>query len=154
MSLTSNLTAAFTSVATQIKQIRVLISGTSTGDVSSLATSSTNLVGAINEVRAAMVASAVSINDTTASTSSVYSSTKTDSQISVAVAALVNSSPAALDTLNELAAAIGNDPNFAATLTTSIGTKANAADVFTRTALGTDADVHSFVTDFTNALTT
>lgn len=41
--------------------------------------------------------------------------------MAAAIAALVNSSPAALDTLNELAAALGNDPNFAATITTALG---------------------------------
>lgn len=39
------------------------------------------------------------------------------------IAALVASSPGALDTLDELAAALGDDPNFATTLTTLIGTK-------------------------------
>jgi len=38
-------------------------------------------------------------------------------------AALVDSSPAVLDTLNELAAALGDDPNFATTITNLIGTK-------------------------------
>ncbi|WP_182359583.1 hypothetical protein [Tomitella gaofuii] len=42
-----------------------------------------------------------------------------------AVAALVNGAPGALDTLNELAAALDNDPNFAATVNAEIGTKAD-----------------------------
>ena len=37
------------------------------------------------------------------------------------VAALVDASPAALDTLNELAAALGDDPNFATTISNQIG---------------------------------
>ena len=45
--------------------------------------------------------------------------------VDTAVANIVNSSPAALDTLNELAAALGNDPNFAATITNLIATKAD-----------------------------
>ena len=40
-----------------------------------------------------------------------------------ALAALVGSSPAALDTLNELAAALGNDPNFATTVTNALAGK-------------------------------
>lgn len=44
--------------------------------------------------------------------------------VKAAVAALIDGSPAALDTLNELAAALGDDPNFATTLTTAIGEKA------------------------------
>ena len=40
-----------------------------------------------------------------------------------AVANLVDSAPATLDTLNELAAALGDDPNFATTVTNSVATK-------------------------------
>ncbi|EHP6945843.1 phage tail protein [Escherichia coli] len=40
-----------------------------------------------------------------------------------AIAALVASSPAALDTLNELAAALGNNPNFATTVTNALAGK-------------------------------
>ena len=63
------------------------------------------------------------------------------------VAGVVDTAPAALDTLNELAAALGDDANFATTTATSIGTKlakasnlsdlANAATA--RTNLGVDA---------------
>ena len=41
------------------------------------------------------------------------------------VAALVDSAPGTLDTLNELAEALGNDPNFATTIATQIGEKAD-----------------------------
>lgn len=44
-----------------------------------------------------------------------------------AIANLVDSSPAALDTLNELAAALGDDPNFATTVSTQIGLKLDSA---------------------------
>lgn len=43
--------------------------------------------------------------------------------VAAAIASLVNGSPAALDTLQELAKALGNDPNFATTITNLIGTK-------------------------------
>lgn len=43
--------------------------------------------------------------------------------IAGAIAALVDSSPGTLDTLNELAAALGDDPNFAATTAAAIGAK-------------------------------
>ncbi|HGB9361071.1 TPA: phage tail protein [Escherichia coli] len=43
--------------------------------------------------------------------------------VKAAIAALVASSPEALDTLNELAAALGNDPNFATTMTNALAGK-------------------------------
>ena len=43
--------------------------------------------------------------------------------VQAAIAALVASSPAALDTLNELATALGNDPNFATTMTNALAGK-------------------------------
>ena len=46
-----------------------------------------------------------------------------ETYVNTAVANLVDSAPAALDTLNELAAALGDDANFSTTVTTSIGTK-------------------------------
>lgn len=62
------------------------------------------------------------------------------------VANIVNSAPETLDTLQELAEALGNDPNFATTVANKIGTKADkattenalkgkasAADVYTKT---------------------
>lgn len=47
--------------------------------------------------------------------------------VRTALTALVNSSPAALDTLQELAAALGNDANFAATMTNALAAKAPLA---------------------------
>ena len=51
------------------------------------------------------------------------------------ISSIINSAPAALDTLNELAAALGNDANFAATVTNSLSQKANTTDVNTALAL-------------------
>jgi len=47
----------------------------------------------------------------------------TSSDITTAISNLVDSAPDTLDTLNELAAALGDDPNFSTTLTNSIATK-------------------------------
>ncbi|AXF61187.1 phage tail protein [Leclercia sp. W6] len=47
--------------------------------------------------------------------------------VKAAIAALVNSSPGALDTLSELAAALGNDPNFATTMVNALAAKAPLA---------------------------
>lgn len=50
----------------------------------------------------------------------------TETYVDTAVSDLVNSAPATLDTLNELATALGNDPNFATTVATNIGSKVSA----------------------------
>lgn len=56
----------------------------------------------------------------------------TKGYVDTAVAGVVNAAPAALDTLNELATALGNDANFSATVTNSIATKvAKAGDSMT-----------------------
>lgn len=58
--------------------------------------------------------------------------------VSSAISTLVNGSPAALDTLNELAAALGNDANFSTTITTSISEKlAKASNLSDLTNTGT-----------------
>ena len=52
----------------------------------------------------------------------------TVSYVDTELASLVDSAPTTLDTLNELAAALGDDPNFATTITNLIGTKLATAD--------------------------
>lgn len=47
----------------------------------------------------------------------------TESYVNTKVAGIVNSAPETLDTLNELAEALGNDPNFATTMATELGKK-------------------------------
>jgi len=51
----------------------------------------------------------------------------TTAYVTSAISALVNGAGAALDTLAELATALGNDANFSTTITTSIGTKLTKA---------------------------
>ncbi|MDB2315349.1 tail fiber domain-containing protein [bacterium] len=52
----------------------------------------------------------------------------TKNYVDTAITNLVDASPTTLDTLNELAAALGDDENFSTTITTSIATKLNSAD--------------------------
>ena len=59
----------------------------------------------------------------------VYTKTETDSAVSTAVSNLVGDAPAVLDTLSELADAIGDDANFLTTLNSNIALKANTADL-------------------------
>ena len=54
----------------------------------------------------------------------------TETYVDTAVSNLVDSAPAALNTLNELAAALGDDSNFSTTITNSLALKANTSDIF------------------------
>ena len=70
--------------------------------------------------------SGVLTNGVTATTQSASdNSTKvaTTAYTDTAIANLIDSSPSTLNTLNELASALGDDPNFATTVTNSIATK-------------------------------
>ena len=49
--------------------------------------------------------------------------------VAAGLAALVDSSPTTLNTLNELAAALGDDPNFATSIMTALGLKANRSEL-------------------------
>ena len=85
--------------------------------------------------------------------------------VMAALASLVNGSPAALDTLQELAKAMGNDPNFATTITNLIGTKldksgtavkatADAAGNNIQTTYATKTDVEKAANDAKNGALT
>ena len=69
----------------------------------------------------------------TASGGTASTQLATTAFVANALAALIASAPGALDTLDELAAAFGDDPNFAATMTTALATKlakaSNLADL-------------------------
>lgn len=72
-----------------------------------------------------------------------YIKSEVDNLISTAINGLINGAPGALDTLIELANAMGNDPNFATTITNALATK---VDKVTGKGLSTE--------DFTTALLT
>ena len=57
------------------------------------------------------------------------------------ISTITDSAPATLDTLNELAAALGDDANFAGTVTTSLAAKANTADLATVATSGSYNDL-------------
>jgi hypothetical protein len=130
MSLQQRVTALAEAIATDIRNLR-----DTRGTMATLSTTEkSSLVGAVNELYAAIQAIDTSaiIDDDAPSLVTTYSSTKIAADIAAAVAALVNSSPAALDTLQELAAALGNDANFAATVSTALGERvAVTAQTFT-----------------------
>ncbi len=67
--------------------------------------------------------------------------------VMAAIAALVDSSPDALNTLNELAAALGNDPNFATTMTNALaGKQPKDATLTALAGLATSADKFPYFT--------
>lgn len=74
-----------------------------------------NLTGTIDAARLDTAATQTAANNSTKIATTAY--------VETAVAAVVNTAPAALDTLNELAAALGDDANFATTTATSLGEK-------------------------------
>lgn len=94
------------------------------GDITTINSTLTSIQYAIDNLDVSGQVLAL-IDDTGTSSTKVWSSTKTNSAISAAVAAVVDAAPSSLDTLNELAAALGDDSNFASTITALIAGKAN-----------------------------
>ncbi len=80
-------------------------------------------------------------NDSGFITSANLSGFATESYVGNAVANLVNSAPALLDTLGELANAIGNDASFSTSITNSLANKANTADLATVATSGSYTDL-------------
>ncbi|MDI1279276.1 hypothetical protein [Methylobacter sp.] len=95
-------------------------------------TAKTDVVTTVNEVFNKVGAL---IDDLAAPTvtNKTYSAQKITTLVEAAKAALVDTAPAALNTLNELATALANDPNFATTNATALGNRVriDAAQVFT-----------------------
>jgi hypothetical protein len=83
--------------------------------------------------------------------------TNRNTAISTAISNLVDTAPDALNTLNELAAAINDDASYAATVTTALGTKITASstdtlsnktiDLTSNTLTGTKAQFNAAITD-------
>ena len=118
MTLEARVVALAQAIGTDVKTLT-----TAVGSLGSLTTTAkSSLVAAINEIAQA-AASATGIDDGVTSGASTWSSTKISSEISGAVSGLVDGAGAALDTLKELAAALGNDPSFATTIATQIANR-------------------------------
>jgi hypothetical protein len=129
-----------TAVGTDIKLLRTYITGSSTGDLSGLTTTAkTSVVAAINEVKAGNAGAPPSASTTVqgvieiATLTEVATGTDTvravtpegvrQERTALKAEILGAGVPAALDTLDELAAALNDDANFAATVTTSLSNK-------------------------------
>jgi hypothetical protein len=94
---------------------------------------------------------------TTYATKAELANIDLSSASAAAVAAIVDSAPATLDTLNELAAALGDDANFASTVATSLGNKLDASSASTTYATKASPTFTGTVViptlDLTNSLT-
>ena len=79
----------------------------------------------------AELVTAAAINNLNDRLIDIEDSAASTTYVDTAVAGIVNSAPTTLDTLNELATALGNDPNFATTVATQIGQKVDTVKVGT-----------------------
>jgi hypothetical protein len=79
--------------------------------------------GSLNSVSLASDLAAGGYKVTGLGAPSASADAATKNYVDTAVSNLLDSAPGALDTLNELAAALGDDPNFSTTITNSIATK-------------------------------
>lgn len=165
--LVTRVTDLATRIATECKALRTLINGNAS-DLSALnTTAKTNLVAAINEVRGSVVSlgTPAAINDALTTTGNCWSASGTASAIATAkqqaIDAVTNGASSALDTLAELASALGGDANFAATTATALGkrVRVDAAQTFTTTEinqacanLGIGTPDTDFVSTFTSGL--
>lgn len=130
--LEQNLADLTTRISTEMKQLHVFINGNA-ADLSGLTTTAkSNLVAALNELKAA-IAGASGINDAALSTSTSYSSQKTVDTITAAIAAVVDGAPTALNTLKELADKLASDDTALSAILTSLDNRVrvDAAQTFT-----------------------
>lgn len=158
MSLETGIIALAEAVGADVKALNVKI-----GDLTQLTTTAkNNLVAAINEAAASGGGGGAMIDDNagTGDTAVVWSANKTVTAIQAAVDALVGGAPAALDTLSELAAALGNDENLAQAMIAQINNRVrfDEAQVLTAqqqltacTNIGVGNPTRNFVADYTAA---
>lgn len=125
MSLESRIIALAQAVGQDVKTLTA-----AQGSLAALnTTTKTNLVAAINELMTMIGSAGASIDDGAGNgnTGVTWSADKIYDSIEAAKAAvkneLINGAGAALDTLNELAAALGNDPSFASTIAGEIANR-------------------------------
>lgn len=128
MSLESRLISLAQAIGTDVKAILA-----SRGSLAALdTTAKNNLVAAINEVLSVAQSAAgggVSINDAVGdgATTVTWSANKIFDELAAlrtsVINDLTNGAGAALDTLGELAAALGNDANFSTTIATQIANR-------------------------------
>jgi hypothetical protein len=98
------------------------VAGNLTGNVTGNVTASSGTT-TLNDLVVNGTADFTNTKLTNVVTPTVGTDAANKSYVDDTVAAVIDSAPAALDTLNELAAALGDDANFAGTVTTALATK-------------------------------
>jgi hypothetical protein len=98
------------------------VNGNLTGNVTGNVTASSGTT-TLNDLVVNGTADFTNTKLTNITTPTVGTDAANKSYVDDTVAAVIDSAPAALDTLNELAAALGDDANFASTVTTALATK-------------------------------
>ena len=117
-----------------INSVTLNVSGATSFPAGSIASTSINNTSFVDLSGNQIISGTKTINNLiTVTQTAKDNSTKVASTAYVdsAVANLVSSAPSTLDTLNELASALGNDPSFSATVTNLIGTKASQSSLDT-----------------------
>lgn len=163
MSLQTRLDALITRIGTEFKALRTIVGGSGTSDLTAInpTYTATDIAAALLEVHT--IASSGGPADTDAlpegSVNLYYTDARADARVQAAIgtiaapsatqvastqnvsdhvateiAAVINAAPGALDTLDELAAALGDDANFATTMTTALATKLDFGAAQTLTA--------------------
>lgn len=158
MSLEARFVALVNAIGGDIKQLNL-----QQGSLDALTTTAKgSLVAALNELKAAVdgAGGGAVINDGASGTETTWSSSKIAGQITAAIDALVAASPGTLDTLAELADALGNDPNFATTIASQVAARIRFDAAQTLTVLqqaqacanlGIGNPERDFVSDYTAA---
>jgi hypothetical protein len=114
-----------TRIGTESKALRTLLNGNA-ADLAALTTAAkTSLVAALNELQAEIsaIVPGAAIDDASTVANKTWSSTKINDAITAAINVLTTGAPVALNTLDELSAALGDDANFAATITAALGNR-------------------------------
>lgn len=117
--LTGNVTGNVTGAVTG--NVTGNLTGNVTGNVTAASGTSTFNDVTINGGLNMNAGTAATITNLTSPTNTNDAATK--GYVDTSIANLIDSSPSTLNTLNELAAALGDDPNFSTTITNSIATK-------------------------------
>lgn len=140
MTLQTRMSDLITAIGTDYKQLRTWITGSSSGNLTGLTTTDkTSLVAALNEVKASSSGAPPDASDTVkgvvelATLAEVATGTDTlravtaagvrQERVALKAEILGADVPAALDTLDELAAALADDSNYAASVTTALAAR-------------------------------